>query len=66
MCRSISPVHTHWDGDAIFAVATRQNSKPVSENVIGVAAAEVLSRAITCAVDAAKKSLDFPARSDLR
>lgn len=46
--KSISPVHTMMDGDAIFALST--GDKKMDVNLIGVAAVEVMSRAITNAV----------------
>jgi L-aminopeptidase/D-esterase-like protein len=48
LARSISPVHTMLDGDTIFVMATGEVNAEL--NAIGVAAAEVVSRAVVNAV----------------
>lgn len=50
--RSINPVHTMVDGDAIFSMATNKIHSDV--NLVGVLAAEVMSMAITNAIIFAK------------
>ncbi len=48
LARSISPVHTMLDGDTIFVMATGETEADV--NVLGVAAAEAVARAVVNAV----------------
>lgn len=43
--RSINPVHTMFDGDAIFTMATNKVNSDI--NLVGILAAEVMSMAIT-------------------
>ncbi len=50
--RSINPVHSMMDGDTIFTMAT--NAVKSDVNIIGTLAAEVMSRAISNAVEQAK------------
>jgi len=60
--RAIRPVHTQFDGDALFAVSTATTDKnaeealnfPANLNSIGVAAARVVESAIIDAVTAAE------------
>jgi L-aminopeptidase/D-esterase-like protein len=60
LSRSINPVHTAGDGDALFAVATGGSGKPGHLTVLGALAAEVTARAVLNAVRAAH-SLAEPA-----
>ena len=46
--RSINPVHTMFDGDTIFALATNKIEADV--NIVGALAAKVMSRAIANAI----------------
>lgn len=46
--RSINPIHTMFDGDTIFTIATNKVKADIS--LIGTIAAEVMSRAITNAI----------------
>lgn len=46
--RSINPVHTMFDGDTIFALATNKIDADV--NIVGALAAKVMSRAIANAI----------------
>lgn len=50
MARAISPVHTPFDGDTIFAMTTGKSNLTVSLGVIGSLAAEAVSEAIVRAV----------------
>lgn len=50
--RSINPIHTMYDGDTIFAMATNKVATDVS--LVGTIAAEAMSRAITNAIVYAK------------
>lgn len=65
LARAINPVHTAWDGDTIFALATGKSSKPANVTLIGALAAEAMSRAIVRAVLAAKGLPGLPSASDL-
>lgn len=53
LSRSINPVHTATDGDALFAVATGGSGKAGHLSVLGALAAEVTARAVVNAVRAA-------------
>lgn len=55
--RSINPVHSMMDGDTIFTMAT--NMVEFDINYIGTLAAEVMSRAITNAIEASKSIGDL-------
>jgi len=60
LSRSINPVHTAGDGDALFAVATGGSGKPGHLTVLGALAAEVTARAVLNAVRAAHGLADPP------
>ena len=55
LARSINPVHTMLDGDTIFVMATGEAEAEL--NTIGVAAAEVIARAVVNAVKSANNAL---------
>ena len=63
--RTIKPVHTAADGDAIFAVATGTNSSTADVITVGAAAAEVTARAVNRAVLTAVGIPGYPAHRDL-
>ena len=67
LARSINPVHTAGDGDAMFAVATGGSGKPGHLTVLGALAAEVTARAVLNAVRAAHglTEPDLPSARDL-
>ncbi|MBC7728187.1 MAG: P1 family peptidase [Microbacteriaceae bacterium] len=67
LARSINPVHTAGDGDAMFAVATGGSGKPGHLTVLGALAAEVTARAVLNAVRAAHglTDPDLPSARDL-
>lgn len=48
LARSINPIHTMFDGDTIFTMATNKVVSDIS--LVGTIAAEVMSRAITNAI----------------
>jgi L-aminopeptidase/D-esterase-like protein len=52
MARAITPVHTQFDGDLVFALGLGE--KAADLNTIGTAAAEITARAIVRAVRTAK------------
>jgi L-aminopeptidase/D-esterase-like protein len=66
MARSINPIHTAADGDAIFAAATCTSRVKADTITIGAIAAEAMSDAIEQAVLMAKSIPGYLARCDLR
>ncbi len=67
LARTIRPVHTPWDGDALFVLSTGAaafSAKPAAL-VVGTLAAEAVARAVLRAVDAAQGLPGLPARADL-
>lgn len=70
MARVITPAHTMYDGDTIFAVSVpaRNASSRIASadtvNLAGVAAADVVAKAILQAVKQAESVRDCPAASD--
>ena len=69
LARTIRPVHTMFDGDTIFALATGEPPKKgpgADPSVVGTAAAEVLARAVVRAVEQAEALGGLPAARDLR
>jgi L-aminopeptidase/D-esterase-like protein len=66
--RAISPVHTPFDGDTIFALSTGTADKPVPDMAIGrigALAAEAMADAILRAARQATSSQGVPAARDL-
>ncbi len=63
LARAINPVHTMFDGDTIFALATWEKEGEI--NAIGTAAAEVIAEAIVRAVKTAESIAGFPAWKDI-
>lgn len=63
IARTISPCHTMFDGDAIFALSTSEEEGDV--NAIGSVAAEVMAKAIVRGVLAAESLGGLPASRDL-
>ena len=61
--RSIRPVHTSADGDSIYAVSI--GNIQADQDLAGILAAEVMSKAIIKAVNAAESAYGFPAAKDL-
>lgn len=64
--RAISPVHTPYDGDTIFALATGTHKARSSVLQIGALAAEVMAEAIVRATRAATGIPGYPAAQDLQ
>ncbi len=64
LARSINPIHTMFDGDTVFAMATGKVKADV--NLVGTLASEVMSRAITNAVKSAKRHNGFYAWEDMK
>jgi len=65
LARAISPAHTPWDGDTIFALATGQEGVDADVLEIGALAAEAVSEGILRAVRAAERIPGLPSASDL-
>lgn len=65
LARAVNPVHTPWDGDALFAMATGQVQVPAAELLVGSLAAEVVARAILRAARTARGLPGLPAAADL-
>lgn len=63
LARVVSPAHTNFDGDVVFAFATGR--EPADVNTIGLMAQEALGRAIARAVVHAEKVGELPAARDL-
>jgi L-aminopeptidase/D-esterase-like protein len=69
IARAISPAHTPWDGDTVFALATGERAPLVDDaqlGVIGALAAEALADAILRAVQEAEGLPGIPALRDLK
>ncbi|MBN1810481.1 MAG: P1 family peptidase [Anaerolineae bacterium] len=71
LARSIRPVHTMFDGDTVFALATGKPPKKkegtgTDPSVVGAAAAEVLAQAVVRAVQQAEPLGGIPAARDLK
>ena len=66
LARAISPVHTPYDGDTVFAVATGTHEAQSSVLRIGALAAEVMAEAIVRAARAAAGIPGYPAAQDLQ
>jgi L-aminopeptidase/D-esterase-like protein len=63
--RTIRPVHTPFDGDTVFALATGRRAGP-HITILGAITADVLARAIERSVLMATGAGDLPAARDLR
>lgn len=70
LARAINPVHTPFDGDTVFALATgeqsvKSNEKTEALTMMGTLAAEAVSLAICRAVTCARRLPNLPSYSDL-
>jgi L-aminopeptidase/D-esterase-like protein len=65
LARAINPIHTAFDGDTIFALATGKSSRAPNVTLIGALAAEAMARAVVRAVRSAKGIEGFPSAADL-
>lgn len=61
--RALSPPHTVWDGDALFALSVGDRATDLT--ALGLAAADVVARAIVRGVRAATSLPGLPATRDL-
>jgi L-aminopeptidase/D-esterase-like protein len=64
LARAIRPVHTGFDGDAIFALSTA-SSDPVDATIIGSVAADVLAQAVVRAVMRATGLAGVPSAAEM-
>jgi L-aminopeptidase/D-esterase-like protein len=62
LARSIRPIHTSFDGDAIFALSVGEH--PADAGFVGAIAADVLAQAVVNAVRAATSLHGIPAMGD--
>jgi L-aminopeptidase/D-esterase-like protein len=65
LARSIDPIHTPFDGDTLFALATGASGQPGNLTVLGALAAEVTARAVVNAIHHAIGLPGLPAARDL-
>jgi L-aminopeptidase/D-esterase-like protein len=65
LARTISPAHTIYDGDTIFAVATGSRQGQADMMTIGALAAEAVAEAVLRAVRAATSIPGYPSAADL-
>jgi L-aminopeptidase/D-esterase-like protein len=63
LARAISPVHTMFDGDVVFALSL--GKKRADLNTVGCAAAEATAQAIVRAVEQARGLGGVPSVADL-
>ncbi len=65
LARSISPVHTPFDGDTIFVMATGTSDQPADVTTVGTLAAEIVADAVLRAVRMATGIPGYPSVRDL-
>jgi L-aminopeptidase/D-esterase-like protein len=63
--RAVSPVHTPYDGDTIFSLATGTWTGDVNYGIIGAMAAEAMADAVVRAATTATASHGLPSARDL-
>jgi L-aminopeptidase/D-esterase-like protein len=66
LARTINPVHTQFDGDTIFVLATGRLKLKVSAGTVGMIAAEVTAQAVIRAVKQAEGIPGLPSYRDLQ
>jgi L-aminopeptidase/D-esterase-like protein len=66
LARTINPVHTPFDGDTIFALATGTFKAKVSVGAVGAIAAVAMVQAIVRAITQAEGVLGIPGYRDLQ
>lgn len=66
LARTINPVHTQFDGDTIFALATGTLDLKVSTGTVGMIAAAVTGQAVVRAVTEAEGLPGLPSYRDLQ
>ena len=65
LARTISPIHTLYDGDTLFAVSTAALTAKVNHGAIGAIAADVLATAVLRAVTQATQAAGLPSYREL-
>ncbi len=65
LARTINPVHTMYDGDTLFALATGESHAEVDLSVMGAMAAEVVAEAVIRAVRQAEGLPGLPSSKDV-
>ncbi len=50
LARSINPVHTQWDGDTLFALATHRAKQTLDVSILSMLSAEVMAQAVVNAI----------------
>lgn len=65
LVKTISPIHTTFDGDVIFTASLGRYKGKADLNLLGILAEEVLAEAVNNAVKAAKGLGGVPSRSEL-
>ena len=65
LARAIDPIHTPFDGDTLFALATGASGKPGNLTLLGALAAAVTARAVASAIRHACGLPGLPAARDL-
>jgi L-aminopeptidase/D-esterase-like protein len=65
LAQTIRPVHTMFDGDTVFALATGRKFGPANVSVIGAVAAAVLAEAVVRAARQARGLAGVPAIAEL-
>ncbi len=65
LARTIDPVHTMYDGETIFALATGTSKRTGNVSILGIMAAEAVARAVVRAALAAHGIPGLPAHRDM-
>ena len=65
LARTIDPVHTLYDGDTVFALATGASGRALDVSLAGTVAAHVLADAVLDAVASAESLAGVPAARDV-
>jgi L-aminopeptidase/D-esterase-like protein len=66
LARTINPIHTMFDGDTVFALATGKAGFPGNVTLIGALAAEAMAQAVVRAVKAAKGLPGLPSAAEIK
>ena len=65
LARAIDPIHTMYDGDTVFALATGAAGHPADASIVGAVGARVLAQAVLNAIRTASGLAGVPALRDL-
>jgi L-aminopeptidase/D-esterase-like protein len=65
IARTITPAHTSFDGDVVFALSNAQTNLSAPVSALGSAAAQAVARAILDAVRSAESAGGLPAAKDV-